>query len=77
MNARRACLAALALLALGTGAAWAAEPVLAMPGLQLNLDGNGGETASAIKVLLGLTVLSLAPAILMSMTSFVRIVIVL
>jgi flagellar biosynthetic protein FliP len=77
MNARRACLAALALLALGTGGAWAAEPVLAMPGLQLNLGGNGGEAASAIKVLLGLTVLSLAPAILMSMTSFVRIVIVL
>jgi flagellar biosynthetic protein FliP len=78
MNARRACLGALALLALGSGAAWAAEPVLAMPGLQLNLGANGGgETASAIKVLLGLTVLSLAPAILMSMTSFVRIVIVL
>jgi flagellar biosynthetic protein FliP len=78
MNARRACLAALALLALGSGAAWAAEPVLAVPGLQLNLGANGGgDTAPAIKVLLGLTVLSLAPAILMSMTSFVRIVIVL
>jgi flagellar biosynthetic protein FliP len=33
--------------------------------------------SSAIKILLGLTVLSLAPAILMSMTAFVRIVIVL
>jgi flagellar biosynthesis protein FliP len=77
MNARRACLAALALLAFGSGAAWAADPVLAMPGLQVNVGGSGGETASAVKVLLGLTVLSLAPAILMSMTSFVRIVIVL
>jgi flagellar biosynthetic protein FliP len=78
MSARRACLAAVALLALGSGAAWAAEPVLAMPGLELNLGASGGgETAPAIKVLLGLTVLSLAPAILMSMTSFVRIVIVL
>ncbi|KQQ96186.1 flagellar biosynthesis protein flip [Massilia sp. Leaf139] len=37
----------------------------------------GGEYGSAVKILLGLTVLSLAPAILMSMTSFVRIVIVL
>jgi len=79
MSARRACLGALALLlAAAAGTAWAAEPALAMPGLQVNLGGKGaGETASAVRILLGLTVLSLAPAILMSMTSFVRIVIVL
>ena len=79
MRARRACLGAVALLlAAAAGTAWAAEPALAMPGLQVNLGGKGaGETASAVRILLGLTVLSLAPAILMSMTSFVRIVIVL
>lgn len=76
--------AAWMLFALGTlgalvsGAAMAAEPALAVPGVQLNLGGKADAgTASAIKVLLGLTVLSLAPAILMSMTAFVRIVIVL
>lgn len=74
-----------ALIGLGLGlcfasaAAWGAEPLLAMPGLQVNMGSakEGGEVASAVKILLGLTVLSLAPAILMSMTSFIRIVIVL
>ena len=51
-------------------------PAFSMPGLQLNIADSTVETASSIKILLGLTVLSLAPAILMSMTSFVRIVIV-
>lgn len=37
----------------------------------------GAEASTALKIVLGLTVLSLAPAILMSMTSFIRIVIVL
>lgn len=72
--------AMLALCLLAPCLAWAAEPALAMPGIQVNLGGGakaGGEMASAVKILLGLTVLSLAPAILMSMTSFVRIVIVL
>jgi flagellar biosynthetic protein FliP len=48
--------------------------------MQVRLAGAAGSTAevsSAIKIILGLTVLSLAPAILMSMTSFIRIVIVL
>ena len=59
-------------------AALAAEPALSVGGLQVNLGGKADAgTASAIKILLGLTVLSLAPAILMSMTAFVRIVIVL
>lgn len=80
MNARAWRLAAcgLGLAALGIGAAWAADPAVSLPGLQVNLGGaKGGDTASAVKILLGLTVLSLAPAILMSMTAFVRIVIVL
>ena len=75
---------ALVLAALGcglaAGAAFGAEPVLAMPGVQVNLGGaakGGADLTSAVKILLGLTVLSLAPAILMSMTAFVRIVIVL
>lgn len=78
---RRSALQACALLALGllcAGAAWAAAPADSVPAIQLNLAGAGrGEVSSALRILLGLTVLSLAPAILMSMTSFVRIVIVL
>jgi flagellar biosynthetic protein FliP len=61
--------------------AWCADSSLAVPGLQVRIGSAGasspGEVSSAIKILLALTVLSLAPAILMSMTSFVRIVIVL
>lgn len=66
--------------ALACGAAIAAEPTLALPGLKIRLGSAGAaptEVSSAIRILLGLTVLSLAPAILMSMTAFVRIVIVL
>ena len=51
-----------------------------LPGVGIHLDGGSGqanEIATAIKVLLGLTVLSLAPAILIAMTSFTRIIIVL
>lgn len=69
------------------GGLWAAaagasagEPLAALPGVQIEWGAAGGSPAtmsSAIKILLGLTVLSLAPAILMSMTAFVRIVIVL
>jgi flagellar biosynthetic protein FliP len=63
-------------LLVGLATAAAAAPA---PALQLNFGGTGhaGETSTAVRILLGLTVLSLAPAILMSMTSFVRIVIVL
>lgn len=65
------------LLAVGT-LAHAADhgSAVSLPGMQIHLDG-AGEWSSAIKILMGLTVLSLAPAILMSMTSFIRIVIVL
>lgn len=80
-SSRRWMVPALAvLLASLSGAALATEPALSMPGVQVHLSGIGkenGEISAAIKILLGLTVLSLAPAILMSMTSFVRIVIVL
>ncbi|NVE01851.1 flagellar type III secretion system pore protein FliP [Massilia sp. BJB1822] len=75
MWARR--LLPLALLA-AAGAAWAA-PAASVGGIGISVDGAAtpGEVSSAIKILLGLTVLSLAPAILMSMTSFIRIVVVL
>ncbi len=77
----RWALMAWLLLAFGwMGGAWAADvaPALALPGMQVRLAGGGAaEMSSAVKILMGLTVLSLAPAILMSMTSFIRIVIVL
>jgi len=53
---------------------------LSFPGVGIRIEGGGkqvGEVATAIKVLIALTVLSLAPAILIAMTSFTRIIIVL
>jgi flagellar biosynthetic protein FliP len=47
------------------------------PGLQLQLGGAGGDNQTALQLFLLLTVLSLVPAILMMVTSFVRITIVL
>ena len=49
-----------------------------LPGVSVDITGSDQqEVATAIKILLGLTVLSLAPAILIVMTSFTRIIIVL
>jgi flagellar biosynthesis protein FliP len=67
-------------LAVWAGLACAASPDIVLPGMQVTFSGAKSapqETATAIKILLGLTVLSLAPAILISMTSFTRFVIVL
>lgn len=53
---------------------------ISLPGVDITVadDANGGsEMATALKIILGLTVLSLAPAILIAMTAFTRIVIVL
>jgi flagellar biosynthetic protein FliP len=61
-------------LALAACSASASAPLMSMPGIQVHA---GGDVSTALKVLLGLTVLSLAPAILMSMTAFIRIIIVL
>jgi flagellar biosynthetic protein FliP len=52
-------------------AAWAA------PGINLNLDSSGDGVSTSLQLLLLLTVLSLAPSILIMMTSFTRIIIVL
>lgn len=56
-----------------------AQPVVPVPNIQLNIDGvtNPEETASSLKLLSLLTILSLAPAILIMVTSFTRIIIVL
>lgn len=67
-------LAALLLPAL----ALAADPGQTAPIIDLKVNtGDGGSYVTAIKVFLMLTVLSMAPAILMSVTSFTRIIIVL
>lgn len=57
----------------------AADPAISLPGMQISMAaaGKGADMSTAVRILLGLTVLSLAPGILMSMTAFVRIVIVL
>jgi flagellar biosynthetic protein FliP len=78
---RIASLGAALTLVLLTCPASAADTTAALPGVQIHLTGSGmagrEEVSAAIRILLGLTVLSLAPAILMSMTAFIRIVIVL
>lgn len=73
----RSLLAVIALLIV-PGIVMAAD--ISLPGLSIQFGGtsaDNGEIATALKILLGLTVLSLAPAILIVMTSFTRIIIVL
>lgn len=72
-------LAAVLLLAAGGAALAAAPSTLSLPGVDIRMAPTGprDEVALALKVLVGLTVLSLAPALLVSLTAFVRIVIVL
>lgn len=71
----------LGLLLLLPGVDANAASSLDLPGVKITMSGAGAdgrqEVSSAIKVLIALTVLSLAPAILVSMTAFIRIVIVL
>ena len=74
-------LAVLGLLLLAASTLGLAEAAtIDLPGVQVSVtDTIAGrqQMSTAIQVLLGLTVLSLAPAILVSMTAFIRIVIVL
>lgn len=73
-----AVLLALPFMALASVSAFGAD--ISLPGVEINVgnaSGNKQEMANALKIALGLTVLSLAPAILISMTAFTRIVIVL
>ena len=71
---------AAVLLAIPEWAAAAPANVPLVPTIDLKLGGGSGtpqETSSAVQILLILTVLSVAPAILLLMTSFTRIVVVL
>jgi flagellar biosynthetic protein FliP len=63
----------LALLCL----AWPAIAAAAPPGISLNLDSEDGGVSTSLQILALITVLSLAPSILIMMTSFTRIIIVL
>src|SRR5215472_4008651 len=74
--------AALALLALAffasdVVAATGTGKSITLGGVTATFGGGKDDVALALKILIALTVLSLAPALLVSMTSFVRIVIVL
>lgn len=76
---RITCLTVLALLIFALGSPAGAQP-FSLPGINFQISQDGaapGEVANAIKIMVGLTVLSLAPAILIAMTSFTRIIIVL
>lgn len=55
----------------------AVDETLALPGVELTLNEEGGGLAPALRILMGLTVLSLAPALMIVMTSFTRIIVVL
>jgi flagellar biosynthetic protein FliP len=58
----------------------AAAADAALPGVSINLGGaksSQSEVATALKIVFALTIISLAPAILIAMTSFTRIIIVL
>jgi len=58
----------------------ASGSTIALPGVDVRLVGDNAQPAqvsAALKILLGLTILSLAPALLVSVTSFIRIIVVL
>ncbi|MBU5677429.1 flagellar type III secretion system pore protein FliP [Alkaliphilus sp. MSJ-5] len=72
------CLIIVSFFLLGSTRAFA-QTNISIPNVQLNIDGASSpeETASSLQLLGLLTVLSLAPAILIMVTSFTRIIIVL
>ncbi|PID54072.1 MAG: flagellar biosynthetic protein FliP [Micrococcales bacterium] len=78
-------LAGVALLALpaviGTAAAGAAPAPApsptGTPGVSVNIDGVDGEPSTSLVILLGITALSVAPALLLLTTSFTKILVVL
>ncbi|RXZ76948.1 flagellar biosynthetic protein FliP [Paenibacillaceae bacterium] len=76
MNKKQALMfMAVLLFTIGFSSTAIAEP---LPNINIEIGNNGGEPGtSALSILLMITVLSLAPAILVLMTSFTRIVIVL
>src|SRR5439155_8965076 len=81
-KSKRSIILALALASLSlvgcTGSTAAAGGTsINAPGVKLELGGAGSDNATALQFFLLLTILSLVPAILMMVTSFVRITIVL
>lgn len=78
VNTRLAIITALAagFWALGAGDAIAQGPVLPDINISLGETGDPGKVGAGIKILILMTVLSLAPSIIITMTSFVRIVVV-
>jgi flagellar biosynthetic protein FliP len=70
----------LFLLGLALGCFAATSNLVSLPGVDVRLVSGGNQpdqVSAALKILLGLTVLSLAPALLVSVTAFIRIIIVL
>ncbi len=70
----------LCLLGMTAGCYAATSNLVSLPGVDVRLVSGSAQTeqvSAALKILLGLTVLSLAPALLMSVTSFIRTIIVL
>src|SRR4030081_1187752 len=70
-------LASLSLVGCTGGAAAAGGTTISGPGVKVELGGAGSSNTTALQMFLLLTILSLVPAILMMVTSFVRITIVL
>src|ERR1700687_3444655 len=70
-------LASISLVGCTGGAAAAGGTSINAPGVKVELGGAGSDNATALQFFLLLTILSLVPAILMMVTSFVRIAIVL
>ena len=75
---RMACFIIICFIVLGSNQAFA-QPNITVPNLQLSIDGASSpeETVNSLQLLSLLTILSLAPAILIMVTSFTRIIIVL
>src|SRR5690554_754065 len=69
--------AALVLVPASAGYAATVEPAPPVDGLSVEINGPDGEPSSAIVTLLGITLLSVAPALLLMMTSFTKIFVVL
>ena len=74
-----ACLSGVAVCLFGAAGEAQAAQDLVFPNLQLSLSGGGAEPRTvslALEILFLLTVLSLAPAIMLTVTSFTRIIVV-
>jgi flagellar biosynthetic protein FliP len=60
---------------IGASVAYAAD--VELPGIGVNFSDDNAEISNAVKIFVGMTALSLAPAALVVMTSFIRIIVVL